>query len=519
MLRSLTLPRVVTVLLGGLAVVVLARCTLGTFRPTLTLRFEQATTRDLSGMDNFAVVIRGSLSNTLRTADVGRRSLSCLHLNGQVAFPYTLSQLRQGIQLTIPHGSYEAEIVAFDSVTGSPPTVTAMFSGSASLASFPVAKSSFNTLTSTNVRLTSTYTGGTLDLLPQCPVPQGVVHSIILSEGDVKYLSRQNETWTMTTIDSERAATHGRLTVDEGGVVHVVYGTDGVADYGTRYANNSLGSFSSEIASNASASSPFKGAGLVVLGGTPHVLTSGDCPNCTGRIFEQAGVNSWFYNGDFFSQTSGNLLVDFNLRTGPGINVIGTAIEQSIPPQGYVGTRAGIGASTVLGPAINSDGSNSCTDGIQHLQAFMDPAGKLHAIFLCQFTGLTTIGYGSNRTGPWVFVSLNGNSPYFASLDGYLDPAGFLHISWIDLSNLTTIRVNTADGEFSALENVYNNAPDSLVRAAVSATAPNDAYLLVDRSGSPGPDIILFRNQGGSWQINPDFPPVANPTLFDLEVR
>ncbi len=514
-IRSL---RVITPALGLIAVAILARCTLGTFRPTITLTFEPPTSRALADLDQFAVVVRGGVSNTLRSNDVGGRSLSCLRLNGQVAFPYTLAQLRQGIQLTIPHGEYEAEIVAFDSVVGAPATVPALYASSPALKGYPVAKKTFSTLSSSSVLLTSTYSGATQDLLVQCPVPQGIIHALVRANGEPKYLRRESSTWSISDIEPGRAVTSGRLVVDELGTVHVAYGFDGGSDYGPRYANNSGGSFVSEQVTAAGLPNIYKTSGLALIGGAPHVLTNTSCVSCVGALFVRSAA-VWSFVDNFFVTSGGNLFTDFSIHAGPSSSLVGSRIEQSLPSRGLVGTRTSPLAATALRSPITTDGVTTCTSGISQLQSFMDGAGNVHAIYFCEGSGERTVGYATDLSGSWVLSRLTSASPYYASLDGYLDPAGFLHVATENYGNLETLTINTADGETSFLQGIYNNGSYTTGRVAVAATSPSDAFVLVYLADPQGSGLLLFSNKSGAWQYELTINGLVSPEALDLDVR
>src|SRR4051812_37348471 len=83
-----------------LGLFLLARCTLSTHRPfvqvivkadreTLVRQFRGPS---LSAMDYYAVAVT-NMGDTVKAADIGRRSLGCTRLKGQVTFPVTFAQL------------------------------------------------------------------------------------------------------------------------------------------------------------------------------------------------------------------------------------------------------------------------------------------------------------------------------------------------------------------------------------------------------------------------------------------
>ncbi len=478
----------VTILSGVVGALALFSCSLQPMGSSLALQANADRTRDLSELTHFAIAATSGVSDSLTSAIVKNRSLVCLNATGQIAFPYTLSQLKSGASVAIVPGSHRFTILGFKGVSGQPTSVAQLFSDSPSLQAFVVAQVSANTLTTSSVAMQSTYISGvTTDLLVACPF--AAQHAIYNISGGVHYTKNAGTDWVSTPIVN---GANESLFVDNQGVAHALVGSTTL-----RYLNNRSGGFTYIGAEVTNAAVAVSGIALTSLGAV-NVLAGRAGVNTDARVFTRDAAGTW--SDSVAVLTTPNNFTELHLRIGPEDTLLAFGTKQSIPAFAQVNTKA-IGG--VWGTAIDivSAGSQTCSSSTSNISGAVDSVGNAHVIYRCQVTTAPDkyyLGYATNRTGSWMTSAVGTATDSLGFTSLAIDASNNLHAIYV-VSNAAYYRTlgnNDPNGWGSAVL-IYTAA--SIGAVAIGGASSTPAGALLDITEGSTQSLRAFTYSGG-WQ-------------------
>lgn len=140
-------------------------------RADLSAAQQGARSPELANLSCFAVIVGGGPS-PVSSGQLGLRSPSCLKLDGSFLGPYTYSDITagQGIQVTVPAGSYTFSIVGFNRTGGCGNSVSSLYSAPLAETYSVAVGQTVNLSRDTQISLAPTaYSTAATDLTPLCP--------------------------------------------------------------------------------------------------------------------------------------------------------------------------------------------------------------------------------------------------------------------------------------------------------------------------------------------------------------
>ncbi len=465
-------------------------------------------------MTRFAVVFSGPAANTVSTADVNQRNLSCLKLTGQVSFPYTLAQLKQGVSISVAPGSYTVQIVGYSGVPGTPTTIAQIFSDSSSLKSFAIANALLDTTATSSVRLTSTYVKATAtDLIAACPTPQNGLQSAYSTGNELYLMSYSGTEWDESLVASPQILGSYSLNVDSQRTAHVSYIDASSGGYVLKYAQKLNGNLTFDTIRVAGENSPH--AIVTDFGGTTYVLTKDNPSNQTrARLFRKA--SGWIDDGVRLNQS--NNIADIQLAAS-SINNALVAVSASVLSGDpvHVEYRDPSEAWTTIGD-FSSAGAYNCDNGTTNLHASFDSLGFAHIVFEC-IGPQVHLGYLTNRSGAWASYDLTPSAiaAQTTGLSLSLDSDNDLHVLFAVQNSVRYIKGDLDTLTFTPVESVFDSTV-TLDRVTMKAAGPNEIRaLFMEHEGGPYRIYPLEKRQN-IWEVGLLITSTPAPALLQMPI-
>lgn len=483
--------------------VLLCGCSL--FQPAtrpirLTLPRELFATKgrpSLEAMSHFALLAKGPVSNTLSNDDIGRRSVACTQLEGQILFPLTLDDLKGGLTVSVPPGNYRFSVVGFSgSNVANPASVAQMVTGSSSLTEYLIAQGQINTVGQTLGSLAVAYQDGvTADLFAACPPLSSTLHFAAAGEGTLKFYSFANDLWGSATVYAGTTDSGG-LFVDTDKLGHLAYGF-GVGQT-LKYATSSGSVLNETIVDSAGA----VGHGVAIGKKSDGTLTAFanyhvGSGNATAGLYERSGTN-WIYASSLLSATLYGYR-DHSVAFGANGVAVVSASSTTAPP---ILTVRYLPSTGIWDAAfqINSINATSCSSGTYAADAKLDADGYAHVVYICEGVNYH-LGYATNRSGLWTYSKLTTNSILMRSVAIDIDSTGRRHVMYSAGGDVNYFYADLNEPAFIGPDLLFSTANgDQVFNVLLRAISPTEIHSILNvQYLSSNRKLRHLKNTGGAW--------------------
>lgn len=471
------------------------------FRVTLPRQlFTMKGRPSLSSMDHFALLARGPVSNSLSQSDIGRRSLSCTQLEGQVLFPLSLEDLAGGFTLSVPPGNYRFSVVGFSSsnVTN-PSSVAQLVSGSPSLATYLIAQGQINTVGKTTGSLAVSYQDGvTADLFSACPPLSYALSFGTYGSGALRLYRNDSGSWAESTVGTTNYFSGGGMYMDSDNLGHFIYGSG--AGLNLLYASSD-GAITGEQLSMSGAGYPKDSAIGRANDGTLTAFANRDFGGGLGEAgFYTRSGTIWTFSDPLFNVLS-NGYAHHKLSFGAN-NATAVAATNADSYDVITVRYRPPSSSWQAAFALNSIGSIPCTTRAHSPDIKLDADGFAHLVFVCEGAGLS-VGYGTNRGGSWAYrqIDVSASTPITPSLD--IDSAGTVHVAYGADGVVLYLNSILGSGAWSSSQSVYTSPEGGLYSLQLKAIGDSEVHIVANELfNSPGRRLVHI-SKVGLWSSSP----------------
>ncbi len=452
----------------------------------------------IAGMNHYALAVSGgTLSNSLTAASVGGRSLGCLNLDGQVLFPYSYAQLKQGVSLSLVPGQYRITFFGFGGpATPGVTSVGAMYSAAPLVETYVLAQKTVSVAGGESIKLDATYEPASSANRNLVCVPQtGTLYALVADSGSPVVYDRENGAWSANPVTTGGGPpVNTSLFVEGSGNLLVAQGILGVG-IGMSLFTPAYQS----IAGAAQVSSNYNVATTVTSDGIRHVMGARDSAG------DEMIVNYFSSNGTTWNQGTSAFPAEpeyrhFSVTSGPFNRLLTAAVRFDLV--GYLVVNQGTsGLGWGSHAEFDSAGAQNCLvgNGAASPAVSFDSVGAGHVVFLC---GPDAVGIATNRSGPWVSSIVWSNAGLLNDVDMTIVD-GVRHIVMAHAGGVSYLSASEAASTFATPLLIYDNPPsnNTLDVGIVGADASHLHVAFLEEVGGTLTRLRYLENSSGSWVV------------------
>ncbi len=447
-------------------------------------------------MSYFAVgVTGGSLANSLTSANVGNRSLTCLGLTGQVSLLYTPTQIKAGVPVSLAAGEYTFTIIGFSNAASGFSSVTDMYSRSPSVGAFFISQLTAKVVPGQALKLISSYNGGTApDLNNGCRLPNGILYALTLSNTFPRLYRKSGGSWTNDLLPDGGASFGGAsLAVDSSGNAMAALNTG----TGVGVSFSMLPNVYQQIATNVQTNGSNGVAIAVTEDGVRHAIANFYGGSASSAAEYSSNGGAWVRGADVFT---GGPFPYQSMRAvaGPNNTVVASA---NVSSPGTPMDIAVKGSNGVWGPVgvVGDVGGTSCAAGVTKTALAFDSQGFAYGAYVCG-AAQDKIGIVHNRSGTWAnFLAINANGTAINDVDLYI-VGGTMHLVFNGAADVLYTSSLEGSAVFSPPTVIRNIQTDAILQLGIVGADASHLHVMGMESTSNGLRLTHTTNETGTWQ-------------------